>query len=567
MVDLDDRLRPPHPGPPHPNPPHPSAGAGAGATQPAPAEPHGSPTPHRDFWFRPDATAQQPNPAPPQPNSAAPADPSTPPMWQPPTPAPPLDTPHQPHTAEQTEAARRAAAEAWQAALAAQRPAPTPTPPNPATAQADPASPHHVAAQLPNPAAAQPHPPAQNDSPPQRPNSAAAGEVNAAGAQSSRAAQGTPATRQPNPGGLQATPVAQQTPVAARPSTPAALPTDPAAQRIGPVAQQTNPVARRGIPVERQADSAGMSAEAGAEVEGGVGRSGEVVARLLEAVRVSEGVGEGDSGGSELWQPAPAGSPTDAVPLRGGQGRLVRAAVPSVLVLGGSGSSGATTTALGLAAAAAVDSDGEIWPVVVDATLGGGDVALRGCDAAAPVSTLQKWLGTAYPGLASSVGACSGQTSTGVRVLARTPDPLPRRESLVSVARHLETAGLLGIFDAGAPVTSRLAAPLLSDPRVGLVITVAARPDAINRLQPALAWLDESFSEFVVGDAVIVLTEQVPGSAAAVMDHVRTHLGSWVRDVLQIPFDIHLASGGTISWHRLAAETRDAYLALLGALR
>ncbi|MFE3002233.1 MinD/ParA family protein [Nocardia sp. NPDC059246] len=295
--------------------------------------------------------------------------------------------------------------------------------------------------------------------------------------------------------------------------------------------------------------------------------SPEVEARLAEAVRASAAGGEGDSGLSELMQPGPAGSPTDGVPLRGGQGRLVRAAVPPVLVLGGSGASGASTTALGLAAAAAVDSDGEVWPVVVDATLGGGDVALRGCDAAAPVGSLQKWLGTPYPGLASSVGACSGQTSTGVRVLGRTPDPLPRRESLVSVARHLENAGLLGVFDAGAPVTSRLAAPLLADPRVGLVITVAARPDAINRLQPALTWLDENFSEFVVGDAVIVLTEQVPGSAAAVLDHVRTHLGSWVRAVVPIPFDLHLATGGPITWHHLTAPTRDAYLTLLGALR
>ncbi|MTL14924.1 hypothetical protein GL307_26235 [Nocardia seriolae] len=137
----------------------------------------------------------------------------------------------------------------------------------------------------------------------------------------------------------------------------------------------------------------------------------------------------------------------------------------------------------------------------------------------------------------------------------------------MSVARHLDTAGLLGVFDAGAPVTRRLAAPLLADPRVGLVLTVAARPDAINRLQPALGWLDENFGEFVVGDAVIVLTEQVPGSAATVVDHVRTHLGSWVRAIVQIPFDIHLATGGPISWHRLTAETRDAYLTLLGALR
>ncbi|MFI6866646.1 MinD/ParA family protein [Nocardia sp. NPDC050406] len=269
----------------------------------------------------------------------------------------------------------------------------------------------------------------------------------------------------------------------------------------------------------------------------------------------------------ELSITATPGAPTDPVPLRGGQGRLVRAALPSVLVLGTAGSSGASTTALGLAAAAVADSDGDIWPIVVDATLGGGDVALRGCDAAKPVSTLQEWLDTAHPELASTVQACTGRTTTGVRVLPRSPDPLPRRETLVSVARHLETAGLLTVFDAGAPVTSRLAAPLLADPRVGLAITVAARPDAVNRLQPALRWLDEQYSEFLIGDAVIVLTEQVKDSGKASVDHVRTYLGSWVRDVVTIPFDVHLAGGGIISWHRLAAETRDAYLRLLGVLR
>ncbi|WP_405492892.1 MinD/ParA family protein [Nocardia sp. NBC_00511] len=292
----------------------------------------------------------------------------------------------------------------------------------------------------------------------------------------------------------------------------------------------------------------------------------DLIRRATDAAAQRSGDGT-DTRETDLTKPAPVGSPTDGVPLHGGKGRLVRTSIPPMLVLGGSGSSGASTVTLGLAAAAAVDNEDDVWPVVVDATLGGGDVARRGCDTAAAVGNLQKWLTAPDPADPASVGACSGRTSTGVRILDRSPDPLPRRESLVSVARHLENAGLLAVFDAGAPVTSRLAAPLLSDPRVGLAITVAARPDAINRLQPALAWLDENYSEFVVGDAVIVLTEQAPGSAAAVVDHVRTHLGSWVRAVVQIPFDIHLAAGGLISWHRLTAETRDAYLGLLGEMR
>lgn len=96
------------------------------------------------------------------------------------------------------------------------------------------------------------------------------------------------------------------------------------------------------------------------------------------------------------------------------------------------------------------------------------------------------------------------------------------------------------------------------------MITVAARPDAVNRLRPALRWLDEQYSEFLIGDAVIVLTEQVQGAGKASIDHVRTYLGKWVREVVTVPFDGHLAAGDVISWHRLAAPTRDAYLRLLG---
>ncbi|MFE3699046.1 hypothetical protein ACFXO7_14350, partial [Nocardia tengchongensis] len=70
---------------------------------------------------------------------------------------------------------------------------------------------------------------------------------------------------------------------------------------------------------------------------------------------------DGNSRESELNRPGPAGSPTDGVPLRGGRGRLVRAAVPAALVLGASGASGATTPARGRGAAAAGGSGGEGW--------------------------------------------------------------------------------------------------------------------------------------------------------------------------------------------------------------
>ena len=284
--------------------------------------------------------------------------------------------------------------------------------------------------------------------------------------------------------------------------------------------------------------------------------------------RINENTTGADVSDDEsLYGSAASGSPTDPVVLRGGQGRLMRIDMPSVLVAGTAGGSGATTTALGLAAAAASDSDGEMWPVVVDATLGGGDLALRGCDAAEPVGTLHAWLETGSPSLPSTVNSYLGQASSGAGVLARTPDPLPRRETFVSVHRHLADAGALAIYDGGAPANNRGTAPLLADPRIGLVITVAARADAVNRLKPALIWLDQHFGEFVIGDAVLVVTQQHPGADPGIAAHVRTFLGEWVRAVVSVPYDPHLAEGGLVGWHRLAAPTRAAYLHLLGELR
>lgn len=263
------------------------------------------------------------------------------------------------------------------------------------------------------------------------------------------------------------------------------------------------------------------------------------------------------------------GAPTDLVPVRGGAKTLLRPALPAVLVLGSSGRAGVSTTALGLAAAAATSTAEQIRePIVVDASAyGATDFAARGCDAQVPTSTVQQWLSLPHPELASAVAACSGRTSTGVRVLARGPEPLPGRESFVSVQRHLETAGQLPVFDAGASVTNQLVAPLIADPRVGLVLMVEARADALNRLSPALRWLDDHYGEFLISRTVIGISEQLPGLGAPAAAHLRGHLGTWVRAVVPIPADAHLAVGGPVVWSRLAGPTRQAYRLILGGLQ
>lgn len=270
---------------------------------------------------------------------------------------------------------------------------------------------------------------------------------------------------------------------------------------------------------------------------------------------------------STLSAPSPAGSPTDPVPVRGtATHALRRTERPPVLVLGTSGGSGSTVTAWGLASAAATDHSTDADPVAVDLTPYGTDLAARGCDAQAPVATSATWLSCGRPGLPSAVEACTGATSTGVRILSRDANPLPRRETALSIGRYLAEAGALPVYDAGAPVTSRLAAPLLADARVGLVLVVSARADLVNRLRVALIGLDDEYGEFLLSRAVLAITEQAPGTGEAAAGHVSGWLGSHIRAVRVIPYDPHLAAGQRLSWTGLDAVTRQSFRLLWGDL-
>lgn len=123
---------------------------------------------------------------------------------------------------------------------------------------------------------------------------------------------------------------------------------------------------------------------------------------------------------SVLLRPSPPGGPTDLVRVHGGNGFLLWADLPPVLVVGSSGGSGSTTTALGIAAAAAYDY-GEHSPIVVDATMTGGDLAARGCDTIDAAGTVQSWLNMSHRSLPSTVIDSCGESSAGCRRAAARP--------------------------------------------------------------------------------------------------------------------------------------------------
>ncbi|WP_330179829.1 hypothetical protein OHB26_25770 [Nocardia sp. NBC_01503] len=241
-----------------------------------------------------------------------------------------------------------------------------------------------------------------------------------------------------------------------------------------------------------------------------------------------------------------------------------------ILVVGGCGGAGTTTTALGIAGEIGA---GGAQTVAVDATFAGSDLALRGADEHLSPISLQSWLYGRGEDEAAPLKECLSRATSGIGLLWRDPEPLRRRATYLTVARAIGDAGYTPVYDGGNPIAGRHLRPLLEDGDIALVLAIPARADAANRLRVTLEWLDDQFGgpgegqgEGIVGDTTIVVSHQLPGSDSRVADHLREHLDGWVGDILELPYDPHLARGELVRHSDLAAETRRAYRRLLAGV-
>ncbi|WP_280194321.1 MinD/ParA family ATP-binding protein [Nocardia farcinica] len=255
---------------------------------------------------------------------------------------------------------------------------------------------------------------------------------------------------------------------------------------------------------------------------------------------------------------------------RGGDGEAEGFGQRPILVVGGCGGAGTTTTALGIA--------GELGSagtptVAVDATAAGSDLALRGADEHLHPISLQSWLYGRGDDEPAPLKECLSRATSGIGLLWRDAAPLRRRASYSTVARAVADAGYTAVYDGGHPIASRQLRPLLYDADIALVLAIPARPDAANRLRMTLEWLDDEFGEAaegqgggIVGDTTLVISHQAPGDDSRVADHLRAHLSGWVRDIREIPYDPHLARGELVRHADLAGETRRAYERLVAGV-
>ncbi|MEU7764581.1 hypothetical protein AB0B25_05615 [Nocardia sp. NPDC049190] len=276
---------------------------------------------------------------------------------------------------------------------------------------------------------------------------------------------------------------------------------------------------------------------------------------------------EGESSGRPVRSKAPV------VRLRRGKDDGSGAEQPlqrPILVVGGCGGAGTTTTVLGIAGELGMDGT---TTVAVDATAAGSDLALRGADEHLHPISLQSWLYGRGGDEPAPLKECLSRATSGIGLLWRDAEPLRRRATYLTVARAVRDAGYTAVYDGGTPIAGRQLRPLLDDADVALVLVIPARTDAANRLRVALEWLDDQFGDTavgqgsgIVGDTTIVVSHQYPDGESRVADHLREHLSGWVRDIEEVPYDPHLARGELVRHESLAAETRRAYRRLLAGV-
>lgn len=99
-----------------------------------------------------------------------------------------------------------------------------------------------------------------------------------------------------------------------------------------------------------------------------------------------------------------------------------------------------------------------------------------------------------------------------------------------------------------------------------LVVVAGPTVDGAGRAARTLDWLDAHGHDGLVRRSVAVVSSQRPDSGEVDVRMLREHFGARCRDVVEIPFDPHLATGGRIERARLRPQTVDAFTTAAAAV-
>ncbi len=237
-----------------------------------------------------------------------------------------------------------------------------------------------------------------------------------------------------------------------------------------------------------------------------------------------------------------------AAPLPGG--------VRFVAVLSRKGGVGKTTvtTLLGMAMAEARDDR----VVAVDANPDRGTLADRITQSTnKSVRDLAKLQGNVngYQDISSIVA----RDITRLDVIASNSDPA--FAEAFSGEDYLTVADVAGHFysmvltDTGTGIVHSAMTQTLAKAHQ-VVIVAGLSVDEARLASETLTWLAANGHEELAQDAIVVLNQAIPGRTAVRQSELERHFASRVRHVIKMPYDLHIAAGGPITFSSLDPETR-----------
>jgi MinD-like ATPase involved in chromosome partitioning or flagellar assembly len=169
----------------------------------------------------------------------------------------------------------------------------------------------------------------------------------------------------------------------------------------------------------------------------------------------------------------------------------------------------------------------------------------------------------------ADVRAFTSQTPTRLEVLASDSDP--HVSHAFSESDYRDTVAILERFYS--LVLTDCGTGLLHDAMRGilglansLVVVSSASLDGARSASATLDWLEAHGLEALAKNAVVVISSVRPGGGIVDVLQLEDHFASRCRDVVTIPYDPHLESGGVLEISELDEETADAYLELAAAV-
>jgi MinD-like ATPase involved in chromosome partitioning or flagellar assembly len=99
-----------------------------------------------------------------------------------------------------------------------------------------------------------------------------------------------------------------------------------------------------------------------------------------------------------------------------------------------------------------------------------------------------------------------------------------------------------------------------------LVVVSSASLDGARSASATLDWLEAHGLEELAKNAVVVISSVRPGGGIVDVLQLEDHFASRCREVVTIPYDPHLESGGVLELSELDEGTADAYLELAAAV-